>query len=351
MTNPLDTFPLDWSEPVVQDVLGALTGSYRRSKDIEAVVDTAGIDGGNVDFDGTARQIWRSVMKEAARALQLRPLLGLVKSELPALAELIDGWLATVPTTTPPSEHDGHGGPQWKGFSGDSGVERQIVEGHDTLLDIVFLARGLDRARSVCHLRVEAGGRNYVGTGFRIGADLILTNHHVVVVAAKDGTVHAASKIVAWFDYEATEEGVLKPVSVVACNATAVALSETLDWAVVRSTDPIPDRYPALPLDVPVTVEIDDRVYIIQHPNGRPKMIGMLHNIVRSVDGDVIQYWTDTEEGSSGAPVFDERWNVVALHHSWTSNEVDDKTEFRNEGVRIDRVLADVLTAGIHLEV
>ena len=48
-------------------------------------------------------------------------------------------------------------------------------------------------------------------------------------------------------------------------------------------------------------VQVDDRVYIIQHPHGGAKKIGMIHNVVRYVDDDVIRYWTDTESGSSGS--------------------------------------------------
>ena len=43
-------------------------------------------------------------------------------------------------------------------------------------------------------------------------------------------------------------------------------------------------------------------------------MIGLSHNLVRHVDRDVLQYWTDTkEQSSSGAPVFNSRWEVVGL--------------------------------------
>jgi len=88
-------------------------------------------------------------------------------------------------------------------------------------------------------------------------------------------------------------------------------------------------------------------VYIIQHPNGGMKKIGMIHNVVRYVDDDVIRYLTDTEGGSSGSPVFNERWQVVALHHYWVTDTVDGKTEIRNQGRRIERVVAGLAAAGI----
>ena len=100
----------------------------------------------------------------------------------------------------------------------------------------------------------------------------------------------------------------------------------------------------AASVDVPVRV--GDRVYIIQHPNGGVKKIGMHHNLVRFVDEDVLQYWTDTEAGSSGSPVFDEQWRLVALHHRWVESAGAGAAgrEFRNQGRRIARV-AEGLTA------
>ena len=57
-----------------------------------------------------------------------------------------------------------------------------------------------------------------------------------------------------------------------------------------------------------------------------------------------VQYLTDTLPGSSGSPVFDEQWNVVALHHSggWLAepNSASKTTYYRNEGISIDRVIA-----------
>ena len=59
----------------------------------------------------------------------------------------------------------------------------------------------------------------------------------------------------------------------------------------------------------------------------------------------------DQEPGSSGSPVFDKEWNVVALHHSggWvTEPGVQDPTHqfYRNEGILIDAVIAGLRRPG-----
>jgi V8-like Glu-specific endopeptidase len=88
-------------------------------------------------------------------------------------------------------------------------------------------------------------------------------------------------------------------------------------------------------------------VFIIQHPDGGPKMIGLSHNLVRSVTGDVLQYWTDTKTGSSGAPVFNSRWQVVGLHHRWVEAPAGDDVEYRNQGRRIGRVIEGIERHGL----
>lgn len=350
-THPLDEFPLRFSDPVIQNVLRTLSTTFQRFKEIVEVTDDVGIDGSQVDFEGSARAIWRSVMKEAARSLMLRELLAHVAEVQPRLAPTLGELTDVNPVMPPPEEEPSDGEVGWKGFSDGSNDERQIVEGHSTLLDIAFLQTGLDRARSVCRLRVKIGKKRYTGTGFRITDDLILTNHHVLFNTI-DGVVTQASEVDAWFAWELDGRGVPREPEVVRCDPGSIKGSSDRDWAVVKATQPIPDKFPPLALPTgAIDVAVDDRVYIIQHPGGRPKMIGMHHNLVRSVDDDAVQYWTDTEGGSSGAPVFDEQWNVVALHHRWVEKDVDEKAEYRNQGQRIDRVVTALIAAGVSVGV
>lgn len=57
---------------------------------------------------------------------------------------------------------------------------------------------------------------------------------------------------------------------------------------------------------------------IIQHPNGETMQVAISSNGIVGVyqNTDLVQYVTDTIGGSSGAPCFNEDWEVVALHHA-----------------------------------
>ena len=105
------------------------------------------------------------------------------------------------------------------------------------------------------------------------------------------------------------------------------------DGAPIAGVDAIPL------LRSPSTVTRGERVNIIQHPRGRPKEIAIRHNEVIRILDSVIRYRTDTEPGSSGSPVFNDTWDLVALHHAGFA---DPGGRARNEGIRIAAIVTDL---------
>ena len=58
-----------------------------------------------------------------------------------------------------------------------------------------------------------------------------------------------------------------------------------------------------------------DWATIIQHPEGRDKQISLRNNeIIDLTLPDTIVYKSDTAQGSSGSPVFNNEWQLIALH-------------------------------------
>src|SRR6185437_10357972 len=58
-------------------------------------------------------------------------------------------------------------------------VLTEKIIGQNTLKPIAFLALGLIAARAVALVSVEHHDESWTGSGFLVGPDLFLTNHHV----------------------------------------------------------------------------------------------------------------------------------------------------------------------------
>ena len=73
------------------------------------------------------------------------------------------------------------------------------------------------------------------------------------------------------------------------------------------------------------------------------------HNVVVFVGQNRVQYPTDTMPGSSGSPVFDSDWNVVALHYSGGKlrEPGTNGIYYRNEGIHINAVIDGKKAAGL----
>ena len=70
----------------------------------------------------------------------------------------------------------------------------------------------------------------------------------------------------------------------------------------------------------------------------------MNDNQVKYMDETVVQYITDTLPGASGSPVFNDNWQVAALHHSGGNipEPSTNSIHFRNEGIRIGAIIGDM---------
>ena len=120
------------------------------------------------------------------------------------------------------------------------------------------------------------------------------------------------------------------------------------DWTAVRVEGDQAAMWGGIELKA-LEVAPGAHVNIIQHPGGGPKQISLAASVVVFAGEGRVQYLTDTLPGSSGSPVFDANWNLVALHHSggWLTEPkmTSAATYYRNEGIAIERVIAG-LAAG-----
>jgi endonuclease G len=343
MANFLDkTPPLDFSDPAARDLWALLSTNYQSKPPVRDMLIQVHVDAAEIDWDNSMRWVWADILTLTHKQAKLRPLLEqIINSGDEAIAARLKELMAASPVSPPPQPDPN--ATTWRGF-GDRGLEK-VIQAETTFLDIAFLRRGVELGAAVCRLLVTLSGFQVYGTGFRIDQDLLLTNHHVLF--NEDRGNARATAVEAWFGYERTLAGLAMPPTVVACDPATIVGDTAHDWATIKVMGAMPQEARLIELREAEPVKADDRVYIIQHPNGAPKKIGMIHNIVRYVNNEVVQYLTDTGGGSSGSPVFNEQWQLVALHQRWVEARFDGVTEIRNQGQRIERVVEDMQAAKV----
>lgn len=243
----------------------------------------------------------------------------------------------------------------------------RIIDSTSELQSSTFLARGARAAEAVARLSARSQGQEKpIGTAFLVTPTLLMTNHHVLPIKA------VASSVVAEFRVEldvdnnpllAVQVGldagrffVTDPdldVTVVSVRVDGPAPGETFGWAPLRSEED--------------GVVVGEALNIVGHPSGRLKEVAIRDNRLVETDQQFLRYTTDTERGSSGSPVFNNEWDVVALHHAsipqrddqgrrlrkdgkvWTEGDGEDAVMWiANEGVRVSALLA--LLSGLALD-
>jgi V8-like Glu-specific endopeptidase len=232
--------------------------------------------------------------------------------------------------------------------------QKEVIVNEDDMVTYAFVERALSTAKSVGKMlvpRYENGAAVtdngapvlYFGTGWLIARTLLITNHHVVN-ARRDGEPAAppndlalqCSAATVRFDYDSEAA-----VGTTYTAAKLEAANPSLDYALLR----VPDssrtalRTSGTRLDRAEGAAVP--VNIIQHPGGNAKKYAIRNNLVSSSLEQDLRYFTDTNSGSSGSPVFDDDWLVVALHRGAT----------RASGVKFQGRKIPWLNVGTHLSV
>lgn len=220
----------------------------------------------------------------------------------------------------------------WQGSDQPQDVFEKII-GENTLRDVRLLELALEAAPAVVRINSPSG----LGSGFLCGERIIMTNHHVIAEAGIAGQSEFA------FFHELDRHAQIKQSQIVAAKPDGLFFSdETLDVALVE-IQAAPEGVTPLALKRQRSNR-DDRVSIIQHPGGHYKKISMQNNFVQYADAQVVQYTTSTEPGSSGSPVFNDGFEVIAIHHSggMLTEPSTGRRYLRNAGSTMIAVLAAV---------
>ncbi len=263
----------------------------------------------------------------------------------------------------------------------DSALEKVINESNAALDVLVWRTRLAEIEGRVCRIEIKKKAK---GTGFLVGADRVLTNWHVVNKIEEQSATYGPSDVVLRFDYKRLEDGTElsegREYGLVTtgndwlldhCPWSAVDLQtdpksgnpgpDELDYALLRvdgtpgedaqgekvmAGSPAPPRghipFPDEPHDFPP----DTPLFIVQHPEGAPLKLWLDTKAVIGLYGEDrrVRYHTNTLNGSSGSPVFDQNWNLVALHHSGDPASI---LPTYNEGIPINLIRDRLIAKGV----
>jgi V8-like Glu-specific endopeptidase len=199
----------------------------------------------------------------------------------------------------------------------DFALERAIGRNGSFYSNFVELANNVKQ--KICRIAIKQGNSNRgFATGFMVSNNLMLTNCHVF----QNSEGVADSEI--QFFYEIDSEG--NPKNVVSFKLRSDLFyhsNKELDYCIVAVSDSDLSGKKSLsdigyiflePGLGKIGNENEEALNLIHHPDGDYMQISIRENIFVKITPTSIWYKTDTAPGSSGCPIFNDQWQVVALH-------------------------------------
>jgi V8-like Glu-specific endopeptidase len=314
-----------------------LADLYDDKDDSKALAKRAGLNTGLIGFEKQPYSNWFAILDGADKQAKVIALLEFIITppELgsydPGIKQAIEGYIDNLKRGKSPIVVKDV--PAADVSDSLTGTLEKIMGSKSTLLPISFLEQGLICSKCVVRIETDDG----LGSGFLVADNWVITNNHVI----PDKKTAATAKV--QFNYQKNIAGNDVPFKdfEIDGNDGCFHTSKEDDWTFIKLKEDANVLYGALTLSSN-PIQRDEFVNIIQHPGGGPKQIALYHNNVTSASDQYVLYLTDTMNGSSGSPVFNTDWEVVALHH-WggTTKEAFPNSNlnvYRNRGINILRV-------------
>ncbi|MEO0899455.1 MAG: endonuclease [Bacteroidota bacterium] len=218
----------------------------------------------------------------------------------------------------------------------------EAVQGMKDMVSSRFLHEGALRAKTVGRIG-KYQGSEAIGTGFMISPNLLMTNQHVLENLEETRGCYVE------FDFFYSRDNTRVNSEIFELRPDGFYHSNAIhDYAIVM-VSAISDggielgNYGWNALSVPKSLpEPSDRLNIIHHPRGGHQQISIRKNYVVDFDNEdiYIDYLTDTDYGSSGSPVYDDNWNLIALHRGHVT--IEDKKSKENFLAMLETISKDV---------
>lgn len=228
----------------------------------------------------------------------------------------------------------------WKGGDGinpNTGSPLEAIYGDANFKQIWWLEKALTAARKVARVKLRGGS----ATGFMITDDILMTNNHVFENKEEANSARIQ------FNYRMDISDNPSDPDNWECDGDSLFITNPdLDYSIVRlkskRNTQAGKKWGHFNLDGNARISENQRVNIIQHPKGRFKEIAFRDNQVKAVGSNYVQYLTDTDYGSSGSPVLDDWFEVVALHNQRVRDPQSPHRWYRNQGFLMNTIYDEI---------
>lgn len=234
--------------------------------------------------------------------------------------------------------------------------------------------------RRVCAIALGDPDNEIVGSGFLVGADLVMTNYHVLAtfLRVEGDTVVAngpGDQIFCIFDYISPPPPAIPPgrsthacVAVQAAAAwlvgarqslpddgtakSSAAVTDKYDYVVIKLAEPVGGRPARLSggalrgwLTLPEEIDVISRgrVFVFQHPGKEHQLWDVGDYVDLDPSRTRVWYSVSTARGSSGGAAVDSSGKLFALHNAEVTHAPGPRRV--NQGVRIDLIRKDLAAA------
>ncbi|HBE67811.1 MAG TPA: hypothetical protein DDW52_06650 [Planctomycetaceae bacterium] len=322
------------------NVVQLLSDLYPSGQDARSFVLNIGGRADLMVFEGASSPMWHGILRELRRSITYEQLVDRLKEEEPDLPW--EHYDQVILSQRYSEELYVLRGDLWRG---DTQVELEsCLTNHSQLLPVSYLEGGVAASRSVAKVSVPGFE---CGSGFLIDGNLLVTSNHVLPDKRN------ARQARAIFGYESRPDGsISEGVSFeLDPNSTFLTVKENKqDWTVTSVKGNPCEQWGTLSLTSELA-KSGARVAVIQHPGGLPKCIALANGRVVYADSTDVQYLCETSGGSSGAPVLNDRWEVVGIHRDGgfqiQTLAKSRRRYFRNAGVAIGVVRQRLIDEGL----
>ncbi len=345
-------WPAEWTGAQLDDLKDALISAYPTEPKLKRLLRTElevrlnTIAGGENYTD-----VVYSLIEHFESETQLPELITAAQRGNPRNAKL-KAFVASLssaanPRKAPELESMGPGF-DWRGPTDERELEG-LFRAPAVSYNMSFLRQANQAAGAIC--RIELPGSQAIGTGFLIAKNLLLTNYHVIAPDQSSDPKALLSDIALMFEYLNLLPENPSPESEAKIQTFKLApqpllrfktVSQGLDYALLQIEDRILTvDMPPPPL--PKARRLPSRgmsIHVLQHPNGQAMQAAFSNHGITGVykQDSLIQYVSNTAGGSSGAPCFNDEWELIAMHHA----QVAASFGIRCEGILFEAIYEDI---------